>query len=97
MPKVEISKADLKIINETCEILETIINNNDTMYQDLKKPINLNIKDLHIIKSRLQNQLNEAKKYRVEKDSLGEIKVLDNMFWGGGSNPALSRSLFYWR
>lgn len=91
MPKVEISEVDLKIINKTFKILETIIHdNNDAKYKDLKKPIKLNIKDLHNIKSRLQNQLHETKKYRVEKDSLGEIKVPDNMFWGAQTQRSLN-------
>ncbi|MDN5869011.1 MAG: hypothetical protein L0H55_16625, partial [Candidatus Nitrosocosmicus sp.] len=61
-----------------------------TKYKDLKKPIELNIKDLYNIKSRLQNQLNGTKKYRIEKDSLGEIKVPDNMFWGAQTQRSLN-------
>ncbi|HET6591101.1 MAG TPA: class II fumarate hydratase [Candidatus Nitrosocosmicus sp.] len=90
MSKGENSKSDLKMMDKTFKLLETIVKDN-TILQDRKVPLELNIKDLHIILSKLQNQLqHETKKYRLEKDSLGEIKVPDNKLWGAQTQRSLN-------
>ena len=88
MPKIEVTKEDLAILNKTAQTLNSAKEAVD-IGDKQKELFNTCNKDLDILQTRLHNQLNKAFQSRIESDSMGEIKVPADRYWAAQTQRSL--------
>ncbi len=88
MPKIEVTKEDLAILNKTAQTLNSAKEAVD-IGDKQKELFNACNKDLDILQTRLHNQLNKAFQTRIESDSMGKIKVPADRYWAAQTQRSL--------
>jgi fumarate hydratase, class II len=88
MPKIEVTKEDLAILNKTAQTLNSAKEAVD-IGDKQKELLNACNKDIDILQTRLHSQLNKAFQSRIESDSMGEIKVPADRYWAAQTQRSL--------
>src|SRR5918998_4644545 len=88
MPKIDVRKEDLAILNKTALTLRTTGEAVD-IDDKLKELINACNKDLDFLQTRLNSQLDNGFPRRTESDSMGQIEVPGDRYWAAQTQRSL--------
>jgi fumarate hydratase class II len=88
MPKIDVTKEDLAILNKTAQTLKSTSEAVD-IDDKQKELINACNKDLDFLQTRLNSQLDNASPRRTESDSMGQIEVPGDRYWAAQTQRSL--------